>query len=163
MLLADVATGHDIAMALRAAYLTFHRQANAYFARHGVTADQFVLLAALQEQDGVTQQDLVRRISSDPNTVRAMLLLLEEQGFVARAPHPTDGRALSVVLTANGQRTYAKLREGSEPLRGRLLAAFRPDEATAFLELLDRVAKVMGLPQNARGRKQRRYRGAAKT
>ena len=56
-------------MALRTAYLTFHRQADALFAGRGVTADQFVLLAALAEGDAVTQQDLVRRVSSDPNAV----------------------------------------------------------------------------------------------
>src|SRR3954466_12811534 len=86
-------TGHEAARALRAAYLALHRQTNACFAADGVTADQFVLLSALAEADAVTQQDLVRRLSSDPNTVRAMLLLLESSGLVAREPHPADGRA----------------------------------------------------------------------
>jgi DNA-binding MarR family transcriptional regulator len=152
---ADVTTGHDIAMALRAAYLTFHRQADAHFARHGVTADQFVLLAALADGDAVTQQDLVRRVSSDPNTVRAMLLLLEDRGLVARLRHPTDGRARSVTLTARGRRAYAKLRAGSEPLRARLVAAFWPREATAFLGFLSRVAAAMAQPENGRVRTRR--------
>src|SRR5262245_51491211 len=143
----DAITGHDIAMALRAAYLTMHRRANAHFARHGVTADQFVLLSALAKGNAVTQQDLVRRIASDPNTVRAMLLLLEQRGVVARIRHPTDGRARSVALTAKGQRMYDKLRAGSEPLRARLLGAFRPDEAAALLTFLSRVADVMALPE----------------
>jgi DNA-binding MarR family transcriptional regulator len=143
-------------MALRVAYLTFHRQVDAHFAEHGVTADQFVLLSALAEGEGVTQQELVRRISSDPNTVRAMLLLLEERGLVARVRHPTDGRARSVALTAKGRRRYAQLRAGSESLRTRLLAAFSPDEATAFLDMLGRIAEVMGPIVNGGGRKQRR-------
>lgn len=68
-------TGREIARALRAAYLTLHRQTNDCFATDGVTADQFVLLSALADKDGVTQQDLVRRVSSDPSTVRTILLL----------------------------------------------------------------------------------------
>src|SRR5262245_10789793 len=143
-------------MALRVAYLTFHRQVDAHFAEHGVTADQFVLLSALAEGEGVTQQELVRRISSDPNTVRAMLLLLEERGLVARLRHPTDGRARSVALTAKGRRRYAQLVAGSEPLRTRLLAAFPPAEATAFLERLCRVCEAMGPPVNGREWKQKR-------
>lgn len=135
-------TGHDIAMALRRAYLTFHRQADAHFAGRGVTADQFVILASLAEGDAVTQQELVRRVSSDPNTVRAMLLLLEGRGFVARRRHPTDGRARSVVLTPKGRRVYEKLREGSEPLRAQLLAAFGADEAAALLDYLGRVVDL---------------------
>ena len=80
-------------MALRAAYWAMHRQTQARLARCGVTADQFVLLALLAEQDGITQQELVRRASSDANTVRAMLVLMESRGLVTRKGHPTDGRA----------------------------------------------------------------------
>jgi DNA-binding MarR family transcriptional regulator len=135
--------GHEVALALRAAYLALHRQTNDCFTGDGVTADQFVLLAALAEGDAVTQQGLVRRVGSDPNTVRAMLLLLEGRGLVARAPHPTDGRARSVTLTAKGRRVYRKLWAQSEPLRAQLLAGFRPDEVTALLGLLRRVAEVL--------------------
>src|SRR5690242_8204901 len=86
------ADGHDLALALRAAYLALHRRSDAYFARHGVTADQFVLLAALAGGGARTQRDLARRAASDPNTVRAMLVLLEGRGLVTRGRHPTDGR-----------------------------------------------------------------------
>jgi DNA-binding MarR family transcriptional regulator len=136
-------TGHEVGLALRAAYLAFHRQSNDCFAAGGVTADQFVLLAALAEAEALTQQELVRRIGSDPNTVRAMLLLLQRRGLVARRPHPADGRARRVLLTAKGRRAYEALWVRGEPLRARLLAAFRPDEAAALLALLRRVAEVM--------------------
>ncbi len=35
-------SGHELAMALRLAYLTMHRRTDAVLAKHGVTADQFV-------------------------------------------------------------------------------------------------------------------------
>jgi DNA-binding MarR family transcriptional regulator len=139
-------TGREVARALRAAYLALHRETNACLAADGVTADQFVVLSALADADGVTQQDLVRRTSSDPNTVRAMLLLLEGRGLVARAPHPADGRARCVTLTTDGRRTFERLWAGSEPLRARLLAAFRPAEATALVTLLHRVAVAVAPP-----------------
>ncbi len=136
-------SGREIARALRAAYLALHRQTNDCFATNGVTADQFVLLAALAESDAVTQQELVRRVGSDPNTVRAMLLLLEGRGLVSRERHPADGRARCVTLTGKGRQVFKKLWIKSEPLRARLLAAFRPDEVAALLSLLRRVAEVM--------------------
>lgn len=139
-------SGHEVARALRAAYLALHRQTNDCFAKDGVTADQFVLLAALAEADAVTQQNLVRRVGSDPNTVRAMLILLENRGFVTRARHPADGRARCVTLTGKGRQVFKKLWAKSAPLRERLLSAFRPDEATALVELLRRVAEVMAPP-----------------
>ena len=139
-------SGRDVARALRAAYLALHRQTNDCFAKDGLTADQFVLLSALAEADAATQQELVRRVGSDPNTVRAMLLLLEGRGLVARERHPADGRARSVTLTARGRQVFQKLWTKSEPLRARLLSAFRPDEATALVRLLHRVADVMRPP-----------------
>jgi DNA-binding MarR family transcriptional regulator len=145
-------SGREIARALRAAYLALHRQTNACFAKDGVTADQFVLLAALADADGVTQQDLVRRVGSDHNTVRAMLLLLEGRGLVARERHPADGRARCVTLTAKGRQVFETLFSKSEALRARLLGAFRPDEVTALVGLLRRVAEVMAPPTSDGGR-----------
>jgi DNA-binding MarR family transcriptional regulator len=145
-------SGREVARALRAAYLALHRQTNDCFAKDGVTADQFVLLSALADADAVTQQDLVRRVSSDPNTVRAMLLLLEGRGLVARERHPADGRARCVTLTEKGRQVFKKLWTKSEPLRARLLAAFRPDEVTALVGLLRRVAEVLGPPASNGGR-----------
>jgi DNA-binding MarR family transcriptional regulator len=139
-------SGREIARALRAAYLTLHRQTNACFAKDGVTADQFVLLAALADEDAVTQQELVRRAGSDPNTVRAMLVLLEGRGLVARDRHPADGRARRVSLTAKGRQVFKQLWANSEPLRAQMLAAFRPDEIDALLGLLHRFAEVMAPP-----------------
>ena len=149
-------SGRDVARALRAAYLALHRQTNDCFAKDGVTADQFVLLSALADSDGVTQQELVRRVSSDPNTVRAMLLLLEGRGLVAREPHPADGRARRVTLTAKGRQVFTKLLTKSEPLRVRLMAAFGPDEATALVAFLRRVADAMRPPASNGGRPTRR-------
>ena len=138
-----MATGHEIAMGLRAAYWAMHRQTDACFARHGVTANQFVLLALLSEEDGITQQQLARRASSDPNTVRAMLVLLEKRGFVARQQHLDDGRARNVTLTQKGRKTYEKLWTDSEALREKLLAVFNPEQADAMLEFLERISEAM--------------------
>jgi DNA-binding MarR family transcriptional regulator len=143
-------SGREVARALRSAYLALHRQTNACFAKDGVTADQFVLLAVLAEADAVTQQELVRRVGSDPSTMRAMLLLLEGRGLVAREPHPADGRARCVTLTGKGLQVFEKLLKKSEPLRARLLAAFRPNEVTALVELLHRVAEVMATSNGRR-------------
>lgn len=139
-------------MGLRAAYWAMHRQTDACFAKRAVTADQFVLLALLAGDDGITQQELVRRASSDPNTVRAMLVLLESRGLVARRRNHTDRRARSVTLTRKGRRTYERLWAESEPLRERLLAAFRSDETDTLVDLLVRISEAMS---EAEGRRRR--------
>jgi DNA-binding MarR family transcriptional regulator len=130
-------------MALRRAYLAMHRRSDAAFAPAGVTADQFVLLSALADGGAVTQRELARRASSDPNTVRAMLVLLQRRGLVARQRHPTDGRAVSVALTAKGRRAYERLWARGEPVRALLLSELRPVEVETLIGLLSRVAGVL--------------------
>ena len=82
--------GHDLAMALRLAYLTMHRRTDALTARCGVTADQFVVLRALAETGVLSQRELTDRTGSDRNTLRAMLVLLEERELIERSSHPKD-------------------------------------------------------------------------
>ena len=154
-------SGREIARALRIAYLAMHRQTSDCLAPDGVTADQFALLSALADADAVTQQELVRRIGSDPNTVRAMLLLLEGRGLVARERHPDDGRARSVTLTAKGRQVFRRLWTRSAPLREQLLSAFHSEEVTDLLGLLRRVADVMAPRANAGSRTTRTKRSRA--
>ena len=137
-------TGHDLPIALRVAYLALHRRSDAALAPHGVTADQFVLLATLARGGHVlTQRELARRMSSDPSTVRAMLVLLEWRGLVERDPHPTDGLARTVALTAAGKRAYGKLWAAGEPIRAQLHGALRTGEAETLVLLLARVAEAL--------------------
>jgi DNA-binding MarR family transcriptional regulator len=133
----------DLAMALRGAYLTMHRKADSFFVKHGVTADQYVLLHLLARQSGVTQQTLVARASSDPNTVRAMLLLLEGRGLVTRERHPVDGRARSVSITKKGLAIYQRLRRASELFLAHLVSDFRPEEVQTLQELLRRIPPAL--------------------
>jgi len=151
MLLAelDMIGGHDIAMALRAAYWAMHRDADALLQPYGVTANQFVLMSILAEDKGLTQQELVRRASSDANTVRAMLVLLERSGLVSRRPHQTDGRARCVALTDQGRSTYTALWAKSRTFHERLLAAVGPDSAPAFVQQL-RSLESMTMPEQDR-------------
>jgi hypothetical protein len=90
---------YKIPMALRAAYLSMYRQTNAHLAPYGVTVDQFVYLHLLIEEDGIIQQELVKRATSDPNTMRAMLVILEKRGYIERHRHHQDGRARVVKIT----------------------------------------------------------------
>ena len=139
-----MADGSEIPVALRAAYLALHRRSDAAFAPHGVTADQFVLLATLARGgEALTQRELACRMSSDPSTVRAMLVLLERRGLVEREAHPTDARARTVALTAKGMRAYQRLWAAGEPVRAQMLGALQPGEAEAIVRLLGRVAEAL--------------------
>jgi len=126
-------------MALRAAYLALHRRSEARFASHGVTADQFVLLATLARGHALTQRELAGRMPSDPSTVRAMLVLLEKRGLVQRDTHPTDARARTVALTAAGERKFRQLWTAGEAIRSQMFGSLLPDEAEGLVGFLRRI------------------------
>ena len=141
--------GRELPRLLRAAYLWMHRVSDAHFSRHGVTADQFVLLARLAEQDAITQKELARRASSDPSTVRAMLVLLEGRGLVARERHPDDSRARVVTLTAKGRRLFERLWKTSEPIRHQMLSGFSAEESRLLVGCLRRLIDNLAVARRA--------------
>lgn len=138
-----MADNSELPLALRSAYLGMHRKSDAQFARYGVTADQFVLLATLSRGDAMTQRELARRMPSDPSTVRAMLVLLETQGLVERDVHPSDSRARTVALTAAGKRKFRQLWTASESIRTQMFEAIHPDDAVEFIRILKRIAESL--------------------
>jgi DNA-binding MarR family transcriptional regulator len=146
--------GRELPRLLRAAYFGMHRVSDAHFSSYGVTADQFVLLACLAEQDAIMQQELARRVCSDPSTIRAMLVLLEGRGLVARERDPGDSRARVVTLTARGRRLAERLWKSSEPIRVQMLAGFSADEARLLVGGLRRLIDNLAVAKARRGRKQ---------
>lgn len=134
--------GSELPLALRAAYLGLHRTTDATLAQHGVTADQYVLLLALADNRTLTQRELANRISSDPSTVRAMLVLLEKNGFVHRACHPTDSRAKSMSLTSAGKRKIRKTWKAAQSIRNKIYETMTTAEADTLLLLLRKVSNA---------------------
>ena len=134
----------ELPLALRSAYLTLHRRSDAVFAAYGITADQFVLLATLARGQAMTQRELAARMTSDPSTVRAMLVLLEKQGLVSRAAHPTDARARTVTLTKTGVRTFRQAFEAGQEVRDQMAESLSASETRTLLSLLQRLTESLG-------------------
>ena len=134
---------HSIAMALRGAYLSMHRQTNAHLSPCNITADQYVCLILLEEQDGITQQELVKRANSDPNTIRAILVLLEKRGLITRENHPSDGRARIVHITKKGRNLLIETEAAIKPVQESLAAPFSVEEARVLISNLKRILEEM--------------------
>lgn len=141
-----MATGHELAMALRVAYLALHRRTDAALAADGVTADQFVVLWALSGAVPLTLGELSEKTAADRNTLRPMLAILERRGLIERQPHPTDGRARLTSLTGEGRRVYRKLWKHSEGVRQEMFARLPEPDVDALVALLRRFVSAMDRP-----------------
>jgi len=138
--------GHEFGMWLRKAYLSFHRRANALMLNHGVTADQFVLLSVVAREPGITQITIVERTASDPNTVAAILRLLEVRRLVRREVHVRDGRARCVFLTAEGRRVQQRAAKTAEPILSALVDCIGSSERSEIERFLQRVHQLFSAP-----------------
>jgi DNA-binding MarR family transcriptional regulator len=79
-----------------------------------------------------------------------MLDILERRGLVTRQCHPSDGRARTVELTTKGLVMWKKSIAATEPVRERLLAAFRPAKIHTVFDILGRIAEAMDFPNPKR-------------
>lgn len=127
-------------MGLRGAYMAMHRKTNTALHKLGITADQFVIMVILDESPGVIQQELVKLANSDPNTMRAMLLILEKKELIERKKHPNDGRAFQVFLTAKGAKLFQKLLKALRPVRDKMLSLYNEKEFNDFYFFLKRMS-----------------------
>ncbi|WP_417391095.1 MarR family winged helix-turn-helix transcriptional regulator [Gimesia sp.] len=132
-----------IPMRLRRAYLTMHRVAQAHFAEFGITVDQYVLMSVLAEAEGIIQTELSERMSSDANTVGAMLKLLEQKNVIRRQASDRDRRAQRVYLTASGKRLHKKLVRHSSQIHQTLEAALTPRKRQTLLNGLNEITRAL--------------------
>lgn len=90
-------------------YLRFSEEA---VRRDGLTPQQYQLLLALKGFPGrewATVRELADRLQLRHHSVVELVDRAQGQGLVERSAHPSDGRAVRVLLTAEGQQVLARL------------------------------------------------------
>ena len=129
---------------LRKAWYGLNQAFRRRIRQHAATPDQFTVLRMLREgsADGLSQRDLCTLMSSDPNTMGALISRMEEQGMVERRPDERDKRAHRVTATAKGKALFKKLRAIALLLQGEVLAAIPEERHEQFLSDLESVAEA---------------------
>ncbi len=124
---------------LRRAFLSICRCGDVMFSPYRLTTEQYSLMRAVYREPGVRQVDVKDRIFAEPNTVTAMVTLLERRGILRRKPSPVDGRVRLLYLTAHGNAVMARLYEDWEPMRKVIRKCFAGSGGQEALEILDAV------------------------
>jgi MarR family transcriptional regulator for hemolysin len=85
----------------------------------------------------MSQRALADLVGVEGPSMVSMLDRLEREGFVTRAPCPTDRRVKLVHLTEAGTTLYQQVREQAQAVRTALLGDIDPDQLKAATELLE--------------------------
>jgi len=127
---------------LRRAWYGLNQAFRRRIAHTGCTPDQFTVLRVLFEADpsGLTQADLTRAMSSDPNTIASLVRRMERRHLLSRRPHPTDRRARRLQLTPAGQTRFDELRRIAQQLQAEMLSKLPAPTRLRFLAQLEQLA-----------------------
>lgn len=109
----------------------------------GVTLRQFAVLAAIDEQPGLSQTDLVRATGIDRSTLADMMNRMEKRGLVERSASPSDGRANAVALAEAGAQILLNATQHARAADAAILDVLPKNKRRAFqatLELLSEIA-----------------------
>ena len=127
---------------LRRAWYGLNQAFRRRIAGTGATPDQFTALRCLTEADakGITQGELTKLMSSDPNTIASLVERMEAAGWIERLPHEKDRRAYRIRVKPEGKRLYKQLRELALGLQASVLTVLPEGEREPFLTQLATVA-----------------------
>lgn len=107
---------------------------------HDISLTQCYALEVLLRRGPSTLNALAGELSLDKSTASRVVAALRRKGYVGRAPHPADARAVLLDVTASGRRLHSRIRAGRIAERTALLAAFPPEVRQGIADVMRRVA-----------------------
>lgn len=101
-----------------------------------VTRQQFALLLSLAQRPGASQRDLVDATGMDKSTLKEMLERMVARGWVLRERDPSDSRAWTMLMTAQGRELLNELIPLVAGVQRDILAPLAEEDRPVFMRLL---------------------------
>jgi DNA-binding MarR family transcriptional regulator len=101
-----------------------------------LTAVQYTALSVLSLHAGMSSAQLARRSFVSPQAANEMVSALDRRKLIRRQGDSEGGRALSIFLTALGERTLARCDDRVDALEASFLGAFTGREEAQFRAML---------------------------
>lgn len=112
-------------------------------AGYGLTESRAPVLWRVGETGGLTQRELAEKLKVSPRNITTLVDGLVETGFIKRGDHPTDRRAVLVVLTKKGERTYATLQSEMTRFAMLLFDSVAEKDLRTFQGILQHIGGVL--------------------
>ncbi|NBE99531.1 MarR family transcriptional regulator [Nonomuraea sp. KC401] len=141
----DLRSDAGLASALRVSMARLTRRLRRQAAAHSLTPTQFATLAAVERHSGITPGELAELEKVQPPSMTRVIAKLEERGLVARTPHPTDRRQVTVTVTEAAEKLLKEERRRKEAWLTQRLKDLSSEErailrqAAPILEKLSRI------------------------
>lgn len=141
----DVRSDPGLASALRVSLARLNRRLRRQAGASSLTPTQLAALAAVERHSGITPGELAEREKMQPPSMTRVIAALEERGLLARSPHPTDRRQVTVSVTEPGHALLAQERRSKEAWLVHRLKELTPEERAtlrAAAPILERLSQM---------------------
>lgn len=135
----DYRLGQTLAFTIHRTAVRLKTSFNRHLLPHGITADQFAILASLWESDGMLQSQLAERLFKDGANISRMVDRLEDKGLVRRERDQKDRRVSHVQLTPRGRKIQGELLDSVQSFREQAYKGLNGEELDRLREVLDRI------------------------
>jgi DNA-binding MarR family transcriptional regulator len=106
---------------------------------HGLTPDQFAVLATLWDNPGLSQGEIARLLIKDAPNVTRIVDRLEHKELVERREDPSDRRAYRIYPTRSGRALHKTLGQKVLDLRAEMFQSLTDKEQANMRKLLDKL------------------------
>ncbi|MEU7894393.1 MarR family transcriptional regulator [Nonomuraea sp. NPDC049152] len=141
----DLRSDAGLASALRVSLARLTRRLRRQAAAHSLTPTQFATLAAVERHSGITPGELAELEKVQPPSMTRVIAALEDRGLVARSPHPTDRRQVTVAVTDSAKALLKEERRLKEAWLTQRLKELTPEERAVLRQaapILEKLSKI---------------------
>ena len=100
---------------------------------------EFSVLSLVAHNPGITSRQLCTTLGILPPNLVGMVNALEKRELVLREPHPRDGRAMGLHLTAGGQKLVRDAEQVAADLETDVAGRLSASEQKTLIRLLKKV------------------------
>jgi DNA-binding MarR family transcriptional regulator len=129
----------QVGFLLRLAHQRASEMFKAVLGPFDITPRQFAALAKLDDLGSVSQNQLGRLTAMDPATISGVVARLRARGLVQQSSDPSDGRLVTLGLTAAGVQAIGAMKAVAAEVSELTLAPLSAREASAFLSALAKI------------------------
>jgi DNA-binding MarR family transcriptional regulator len=108
-------------------------------APYGLRPVDFSVLSLITHNPGITSRQLCNTLGILPPNLVGMINALEKRELIARQPHPRDGRAMGLHLTAVGQKLMRDAERTAAELETQVAARLSASEGKTLIRLLKKI------------------------
>lgn len=99
----------------------------------------FSVLSLIRHNPGITSRQLCNTLSIQPPNLVGMINAMEKRAWVERKPHPKDGRALGLHLSAQGLALMEQAEQVATELEDEASKKLTPAERQTLTRLLQKI------------------------